>query len=102
MIVAIVLVLKLFVVFAILVYAGVVLTEYAIDREYYQPRLDIWHPVGSALQMFLWAGVKILHLFLVLGRLLLDQLFAASADVATWTVERCAPELQRKVHERFL
>jgi hypothetical protein len=85
-----------------LIYTGLVLTGYATEGPHYQPRLSVWDPIGSALRLLIWSGVRILHIFLTLLRLILDQLFAASGEVAAWTVERSSPDIQRKLRQRFL
>jgi hypothetical protein len=93
---------KLIVTFAVLTYVGLVLTGYATEGSHYQPRLDICAPCGSALRLLIWIGVSILHLLLTFVNSVLNQLFAASGDLAAWTVAKSSPEIERKLRQRFL
>lgn len=94
--------LKLLTAVIALVYAGLVLTAYQIEGPHYQPRLELFKPARSGERLLVWTGVKLLDVMVRLGGSVFNQLFAASADVGAWVVEKSGPEVQRKVRARFL
>ena len=94
--------LKLLVALLGLVYAGLVFTAYELEGPRYQPRFQLTRPGRSGQRLLIWTGVKILNALLRVIWLMLNQLFAASAEVGEWAVAKSSPEVQRKVRSRFL
>lgn len=94
--------LKLLVGMLALLYAALVLTGYATEGPHYQPRLQLAEPFRSGQRLLVWTGIKLMDVSLRLFRFFFNQLFAASAEVGFWVVDRSGPKAQRKVRSRFL
>lgn len=93
---------KLTVALAGFIYAALVLAAYEMEGAQYQPRVQFTKPARSSERLLIWTGVKVLDMLLRGGRLLLNQLFVASAEVGDWAVAKSSPAVQRKVRSRFL
>ncbi len=93
---------KLLVAILGLFYAGLVFTGYVTEGPHYQPRLRWTEPARSGERLLVWTGIKILDAILRLVRSTCNQLFAASAEVGFWVVDKSGPDIQRKIHSRFL
>ncbi|MGH9344622.1 MAG: hypothetical protein ACRD19_12795 [Terriglobia bacterium] len=85
------------VIYAILVYAA-----YEMEGAQYQTRFQLTNPARSGERLLIWTGVKVVDAGLRFARSILDQLFAASAEVGEWAVGKSSPAVQRKVRSRFL
>lgn len=85
-----------------LVYTVLVYTTYEIEGPRYQARLQLTKPARSGERLLIWTGVKAVDVLLRFGRSVLNQLFAASAEVGEWAVEKSGPSVQRKVRSKFL
>jgi hypothetical protein len=85
-----------------LIYAGLVFTAYEIEGRHYQPQLQLTKPARSGERLLIWTGVRILDTLLRIARSTFDQLFAASAEVGDWAIEKSGPAVQRKVRSKFL
>lgn len=95
-------VLKLLVGMFALIYAALVYTAYGMEGSHYQARLQLTKPGRSGERLLIWTGVKILDATLRFARSVLNQLFAASAEIGEWAVEKSSPAVQRKVRSKFL
>lgn len=93
---------KLLLVFAGLIYAGLVVTAYEIEGPHYRPRIQLAKPARSGERLLVWAGVKLLHTLIRFSRSVFNELVVASGDVGSWVVDRSSPSVQRKVRSRFL
>lgn len=96
------LLIKALIALAVLVYAGLVLTAYAMEGPHYKPRLQLTRPARSGERLMVWTGVRILDATVRLSKSLLNQLFTASADVGDWFVDRSSTSVKRNVRRRFL
>lgn len=85
-----------------LLYAALVLTSYVTEGPHYQPRLRLAEPLRSGERLLVWTGIKVMEGLLKLFRSIFDQLFAASAEVGFWVVDKSGPKAQRKVRSKFL
>ncbi len=95
-------VLKLFVPVAGLFYAAVVVAGYVTVGPHYQARFHFAEPARSSERLLVWTGIKILGIIITVLRLMANQLFTASAELALWAVNKSSPKVQREVHSRFL
>lgn len=94
--------LKLLLVFAGLIYAGLVLTAYGIEGPHYRPRIQLAKPARSGERLLVWTGVKLLDAAIRFSKSVFNELVMASGDVGNWVVDRSSPSVQRKVRSRFL
>ncbi len=85
-----------------LIYAALVVSTYEIEGPDYHPRFQFTRPAQSSERLLIWTGVKILHTTLKMSRSILNQFYAASAEVGDWVVEKSSPSVQRKVRSKFL
>ncbi|MGH9378301.1 MAG: hypothetical protein ACRD1I_05825 [Terriglobia bacterium] len=85
-----------------LVYAILVYTAYEIEGSRYQPRFQLTKPARSGERLLIWTGVRVLDAMIRFIGSALNQLFAASAEVGDWAVEKASPSVQRKVRSKFL
>ncbi len=93
---------KLGVVMLGFLYAGLVLAGYITEGPRFQPRLNLSAPARSGERLLIWTGIKILDWACRIARSTLDELFTASAEVASWCVDKSSPAVQRKVRSRFI
>lgn len=84
-------------VYLILVYAA-----YEVEGARYQAHFELTRPARSGERLLIWTGVRVVDASLRFGKSILNQLFAASAEVGEWAVEKSSPSVQRKVRSRFL
>lgn len=94
--------LRLLVVTAGLVYAGLVLTGYVTEGPHYQPRLRLAEPARSGERLLVWWGIKLVDFTLRFMRWILEILYDASAEVGRWAVKKSNPETQNRIRTRFL
>ncbi|MGH9326610.1 MAG: hypothetical protein ACRD2B_08010 [Terriglobia bacterium] len=94
--------LKLLVVVLALIYAGLVFAGYIIEGSHFQARINLSEPARSGERLLLWTGIKALDVMVRITRSLLDQLYIASAEVASWFVDMSSPTVQRKIRSRFI
>ena len=85
-----------------LVYAILVYATYEMEGARYQARFQLTRPARSGERLLIWTGVRIIDVIFRLAKSILNQLFAASAEVGEWAVEKSSPAVQRKVRSRFL
>lgn len=95
-------VLKLLVVMLGCLYAALVLAGYITEGPHFQPRLNLSEPARSGERLLIWTGIKILDAAFRIARSTLNQLFTASAEVASWFIDKSSPTVQRKVRSRFI
>lgn len=93
---------KLLVVLAGLIYAGLVITAYEMEGPHYRPRIQFAKPARSGERLLVWSGVKLLDALIRFSKSVFNELVMASGDVGDWVVERSSPSVQRKVRSRFL
>ncbi|MGH9437549.1 MAG: hypothetical protein ACRD22_06540 [Terriglobia bacterium] len=93
---------KLFVLVAGVFYAALVVAGYATEGPHYQARFHFAEPARSGERLLLWTGIKILEAAISLLRLVFNQLFIASGELALWAINKSSPRVQREVHSRFL
>lgn len=93
---------KLLLVVLGLVYVGSVLSGYSLEGSHGQLRFDPAAPVHSSQRLLVWTGIKILGAVIRFVRSMLNELFAASAEVGSWVVDQFGPKVQREVRSRFL
>lgn len=85
-----------------LIYAILVYAAYEMDGARYQARLQLTRPARSGERLLIWTGVRIVVVAVRFAKSILNQLFAASAEVGEWAVEKSSPAVQRKVRSKFL
>lgn len=85
-----------------LIYAILVYAAYEMEGARFQPRFQLTKPGRSGERLLIWTGVRIVDAVLRSMKAILNQLFAASAEVGEWAVEKSSPAVQRKVRSRFL
>lgn len=85
-----------------LIYAILVYAAYEMEGARYQARLQLTRPARSGERLLIWTGVRIIDVVLRFSKSIVNQLFAASAEVGEWAVEKSSPAIQRKVRSRFL
>ncbi len=85
-----------------LLYAGLVLMSYKIDRPGYQLRTSPGHPTWAVNQVLVWVGVKAVATILRAGKSTLDILSEASAEVGEWFLGRRRVEAYSQGRSRFI
>lgn len=93
---------KLLVIVLGLIYAVLVYAAYDMEGSHYQAHLQLTKPARSGERLLIWTGVKIVDTAVRFAKSVLNQLFAASAEVGEWAVEKSSPSVQRKVRSKFL
>ena len=95
-------VVKLMASLLVLVYAILVYAAYEMEGARFQARFQLTKPARSGERLLIWTGVRIIDVVLRFSKSIVNQLFAASAEVGEWAVEKSSPAIQRKVRSRFL
>lgn len=95
-------VVKLMASLLVLVYAILVYAAYEMEGARFQARFQLTKPARSGERLLIWTGVRVVDAVLRSMKAILNQLFAASAEVGEWAVEKSSPAVQRKVRSRFL
>ena len=83
------------------VYAGLVLMSYSTDGSRYRPRLRLADPLRSIERLLVWFGVKALVLLIAAFTAALAQLSEASAEVGEWFMSQRSQQNQAGFRSRL-
>ena len=65
-------------------YAGFVSLSYVTYGPRSRPQFDLSHPAGSAENLIVWAGIKLVALLVPVAKPIIAMLAEASAEVGDW------------------
>jgi hypothetical protein len=94
--------LKLILIVTVVLYSGMVLTNYAVRGSDYCIHFNFGEFGWSIEQVLVWCGVRLLGGTVRTVRAIWELLIQASADVGQWFISKGSKRVQEEFRSRFL